>query len=86
MWTVIIWLIVGITLGRIYSFLKREANLEKEKAQLEHDKKEEEFQENVKHLEWIHHRLVHEHKERENVDYMIKFKEFIKQLKGKPEL
>ena len=32
---------------------------------------------NIEHLKWIYERMVHVHKENENLDYMIKFREII---------
>jgi hypothetical protein len=33
------------------------------------------------HLEWIYERMRHVHGENENVDYMIRFREILEQLK-----
>ena len=40
---------------------------------------------NIEHLKWIYGRMVHVHKENENLDYMIKFREIIHN-EGKPIL
>lgn len=36
----------------------------------------------IRHLEWIHSRMVFIHKENPNYDYMLKFAEIIKRLKN----
>jgi len=36
----------------------------------------------IKHLEWLHDRMVHVYKENRNVDFLHKFRSIIKDLKG----
>ena len=40
-------------------------------------------EEEVNHLEWIYNRMINVHNENENYDYMIRFKNIIKQFKKK---
>jgi hypothetical protein len=35
----------------------------------------------LSHLEWIYGRMIYVHGENENVDYMIRFREILEQLK-----
>lgn len=35
------------------------------------------------HLDWIHNRIIEVYGERENVDFLIKFREIIKTIKSK---
>jgi hypothetical protein len=40
-------------------------------------------EEEVNHLEWIYNRMINVYNENENYDYMIRFKNIIKQFKKK---
>lgn len=38
------------------------------------------MKEHIKHLQWLHDRFISVHGENINVDYLIKFREIIKEL------
>jgi|SaaInlV_200m_DNA_2_1039689.scaffolds.fasta_scaffold117905_2 hypothetical protein len=46
----------------------------------EWDKKD--IMENSEHLQWIHDRCIEVYKESENVDFLIRMREIIKEIKG----
>ena len=39
------------------------------------------FNKNSKHLQWLHDRIVNVYDENPNVDFLIRFREIIKELK-----
>ncbi len=41
---------------------------------------------NSEHLQWLHDRIVNVHGESENVDFLIKFREIIKDIKDEEDI
>jgi hypothetical protein len=41
---------------------------------------------NSEHLQWLHDRIVNVYGESENVDYLIKFREIIKDIKDEEDI